>query len=64
MTEAGKVQAALSVFVYLKRKGGLMMEQWFTIIQEISFPIFISFYLLYRIETKLEAIHTALIELK
>lgn len=40
------------------------MEQWVTIIQDISFPIFISFYLLYRIETKLEAIHTALVSLK
>lgn len=40
------------------------MEEWIVLIQEISFPIFISFYLLYRIETKLEAIHTALIEMK
>lgn len=40
------------------------MEQWFAIIQEVSFPIFISFYLLYRIETKLDAIHSALISLK
>lgn len=40
------------------------MEEWLTIIQEISFPIFISFYLLYRIETKLESIHTALLSLK
>lgn len=40
------------------------MEQWILLIQEISFPIFISFYLLYRIEGKLEAIHTALVEMK
>ncbi|MEK4628384.1 MAG: YvrJ family protein [Solibacillus sp.] len=40
------------------------MEQWITLIQEVSFPIFISFYLLYRIEKKLEAIHTALVSLK
>lgn len=40
------------------------MEEWVTIIQEISFPIFISFYLLYRIETKLEAIHNALLSMK
>ncbi len=39
------------------------MEQWITILQEVSFPIFISFYLLYRIETKLEAIHTALVSM-
>lgn len=37
------------------------MDQWIAILQEVTFPIFISFYLLYRIETKLEAIHTALI---
>ncbi|MFF5994581.1 MULTISPECIES: YvrJ family protein [unclassified Lysinibacillus] len=40
------------------------MEQWLALIQEISFPIFISFYLLYRIETKLEAIHTALLSMR
>ena len=39
------------------------MDQWIAIIQEVTFPIFISFYLLYRIETKLEAIHTALVSL-
>ena len=35
-----------------------------TFIQEISFPIIVSFYLLHRIETKLVAIHDALIERK
>ncbi|MEK4386147.1 YvrJ family protein [Solibacillus sp. FSL W7-1464] len=39
------------------------MDQWIAILQEVTFPIFISFYLLYRIETKLEAIHTALVSL-
>ncbi|MGN7477301.1 YvrJ family protein [Solibacillus silvestris] len=39
------------------------MDQWIAIIQEVTFPIFISFYLLYRIETKLEAIHSALVVL-
>lgn len=39
------------------------MEQWLTLIQEITFPILVTFYLLYRIETKLDAIHTALISL-
>ncbi len=38
-----------------------MMEQWITFVQEISFPIIVSFYLLHRIETKLVAIHDALI---
>lgn len=40
------------------------MEQWVMLVQEIGFPIIVSFYLLYRIETKLEAIHTALIAIK
>lgn len=31
------------------------------LIQEIGFPIFVSFYLLHRIESKLVAIHDALI---
>ena len=39
------------------------MEQWISLVQEVTFPIFISFYLLYRIESKLEAIHTALVSL-
>nr|WP_106784758.1 YvrJ family protein [Lysinibacillus timonensis] len=37
------------------------MEEWIMVIQEIGFPILVSFYLLYRIETKLDAIHTALL---
>lgn len=40
------------------------MEQWVTLIQQIGFPIFVSFYLLHLLETKLEAIHTALVSLK
>lgn len=40
------------------------MEQWITLIQEIGFPIIVSFYLLYRIETKLEAIYSVLVSLK
>lgn len=39
------------------------MEQWVALVQEVTFPIFITFYLLYRIESKLEAIHTALVSL-
>lgn len=39
------------------------MEEWVNLVQEIGFPILVSFYLLHRIETKLEAIHTALISI-
>ncbi|MDN4492454.1 YvrJ family protein [Ureibacillus aquaedulcis] len=39
------------------------MEEWVRFIQEIGFPIVVSFYLLNRIETKLEAIHTALVSI-
>ena len=40
------------------------MEQWLNFIQQIGFPIFVSFYLLHRLEMKLEAIHNALVSLK
>lgn len=40
------------------------MEQWVTLVQEIGFPIFVSFYLMHRVETKLQAIHDALLTLK
>ena len=40
------------------------MEQWITLIQELGFPIIISFYLLHRIEAKLEAIYSVLVSLK
>ncbi|MFC5588912.1 YvrJ family protein [Sporosarcina soli] len=40
------------------------MEQWIQLIQEIGFPIFVSFYLLHRLETKLVAIHDVLVALK
>lgn len=39
------------------------MEQWIMLIQEIGFPIIVSFYLLHRIETKLEAIYSVLVTL-
>ncbi len=39
------------------------MEQWLELIQQIGFPIVVSFYLLYRLETKLEAIHHELVSL-
>ncbi|WP_232787262.1 YvrJ family protein [Planococcus sp. MB-3u-03] len=35
--------------------------QW---IQELGFPIFVSFYLMHRVEGKLVAIHDALIMMK
>jgi len=40
------------------------MEQWMNFIQEIGFPVFVSFYLLHRLENKLVAIHDVLLELK
>lgn len=39
------------------------MEEWVKLVQDIGFPILVSFYLLYRIETKLDAIHSALISM-
>lgn len=39
------------------------MDHWLELIQQIGFPIFVSFYLLHRLETKLEAIHNALVSL-
>ena len=40
------------------------MEQWLTLIQEIGFPVVVSFFLLHRVETKLDAIHDVLLSLK
>ncbi|GKV57566.1 hypothetical protein NCCP2222_35130 [Sporosarcina sp. NCCP-2222] len=40
------------------------METWLNFIQEIGFPVFVSFYLLHRLEQKLEAIHDVLVTLK
>lgn len=40
------------------------MEMWLDLLQEIGFPIIVTFYLLHRLEAKLEAIHVALVELK
>ena len=59
MNEAGGI--SLIGFLKVGEKG---MEQWLTLVQEIGFPIIVSFYLLYRIENKLEAIHTALLSMK
>ncbi len=32
------------------------MEQWLPLIQEVGFPILVTFYLLHRIETKLDSV--------
>jgi hypothetical protein len=40
------------------------MDEWMRLVQEVGFPIFVSFYLMHRVETKLVAIHDALITLK
>lgn len=40
------------------------MDEWMRLIQEVGFPIFVSFYLMHRVESKLEAIHDALVTLK
>ncbi|MFD4490259.1 MULTISPECIES: YvrJ family protein [Lysinibacillus] len=40
------------------------MEQWLSMISDIGFPIIVSFYLLQRVEEKLDAIHEALVSLK
>lgn len=41
-----------------------LLEQTMGFIQEVGFPVFVSFYLLHRLEAKLEAIHGALVTLK
>ncbi|WWS88833.1 YvrJ family protein [Sporosarcina psychrophila] len=40
------------------------MKQWMSLIQELSFPIFVSIYLLHQLQTKLVAIHNVLLTLK
>lgn len=39
------------------------MEQWMEFIQNIGFPVAVSFYLLHRVEARLQAIHDVLIQL-
>ena len=41
-----------------------LVAQAMTFIQDVGFPVFVSLYLLHRLEVKLEAIHGALITLK
>ncbi len=45
-------------------KGGGRMEQWLTMLSDIGFPILMSFYLLHRVEVKLDAIHDVIVSLK
>lgn len=40
------------------------MEQWVTFISDLGFPIVVSFFLLHRVESKLDAILEALVSLK
>lgn len=39
------------------------MAEWFEFIQNIGFPIVIAFYLLHRVENRLQAIQDVLMEL-
>ena len=39
------------------------MDQWLSVIQDVGFPIFVSFYLMHRVESKLEEIKNALLSL-
>lgn len=39
------------------------MEAWMDFIQNIGFPVAVSFYLLHRVESRLQAIHEALLTL-
>ncbi|ALC85493.1 hypothetical protein AM499_06445 [Bacillus sp. FJAT-22090] len=48
----------------LFKKGSDTMEQWFSLIQDVGFPIFVSFYLMHRVEGKLEEIKIVLLSLK
>ncbi|PSL41086.1 YvrJ-like protein [Planomicrobium soli] len=40
------------------------MDEWMRLVQEVGFPMFVSFYLMHRVETKLVAIHEALVAMK
>ncbi|MFJ5763843.1 YvrJ family protein [Lysinibacillus sp. NPDC093210] len=40
------------------------MEQWLNMVSNIGFPILMSFYLLHRVEVKLDAIHEVLVSIK
>jgi hypothetical protein len=40
----------------LRRGEGLKLESWLPFIQEVGFPVVVTFYLLHRIETKLDSV--------
>lgn len=44
-------------------RGEWNMQEWMTFIQSIGFPAVVAFYLLHRVEARLQAIHDALVEL-
>jgi hypothetical protein len=46
------------------RKEERKVDEWLSLISEVGFPIFVSFYLMHRVETKLQLIHDALLSLK
>lgn len=48
---------------YFRRKEELAMDQWWTWISEVGFPIVVTFYLLHRIEQKLENVTKSLQQL-
>jgi len=50
--------------IFSKSRGGIHMEQWLNMISDVGFPILVSFYLLHRVEVKLDAIHDALVSLE
>ncbi len=45
---------------YSKGKEVFMMDAFISFISEVGFPIVVTMYLLYRIETKLDAVITSL----
>jgi len=51
------------VFRVALKKGGLYMEQWWTWISEVGFPIVVTFYLLHRIEQRLDNVTKTLQQL-
>ena len=40
--------------------GGIFMETWIAFVTELSFPIAITFYLLHRIESKLDVLNESI----
>lgn len=50
----------LARFFRLCEKEEFFMEEWITFITELSFPIAITFYLLHRIEGKLDMLNESI----